>query len=90
MVVAEYEADKLAKNPDDERRLENAEKAAVRKMLARKRKLDAAAKQKRVVPGLEEGISIFGSGASSEDASGSTRETKWAAGVLWLRRKRSF
>eukprot|EP00731_Ephydatia_muelleri_P008725 Em0004g1063a len=71
-VVAEHEADELAKNPDDKHRLENTEKAAERKMLARKRKLDAAAEQKRVVPGLEERISIFGNGASSEDASGST------------------
>ena len=41
-------------NPDDERRLENAEKAAERKMLARKRKLDAATKLKKVEPGLQE------------------------------------
>ena len=57
--VAEYQVDELAENPDDKHRLENAEKAAERKMLARKRKLDTAAKQKRVVPGPEEGVSIF-------------------------------
>ena len=53
-VVAEYETDALADNPDDERRLENAEKAAERKMLAKKRELDAATKLKKVEPGLQE------------------------------------
>ncbi|KAL5496815.1 hypothetical protein EMCRGX_G013175 [Ephydatia muelleri] len=46
-VVNEYETDVLADNPEDERRLENAEKAAERKVLAKARKLDAAAKLKK-------------------------------------------
>ena len=94
-VVVEYEVDELTKNPDNEHRLENAKIAAERKMLVRKRKLDAAAKQKRVVPAPEERlererVSIFCGGACSEDASATTREAKWAAGMLWLWRKRSF
>lgn len=53
-VVAEYEIDLLADNPDDERRLENTEKAAEWKMLAKRRKLDAAVKLRKVEPGLLE------------------------------------
>ena len=43
----------LADNPEDERRLENAEKAAERKVLAKARKLDAAAKLKKGFGGRE-------------------------------------
>eukprot|EP00731_Ephydatia_muelleri_P008531 Em0004g869a len=52
-VVNEYETDVLADNPEDERRLENAEKAAERKVLAKARKLDAAAKLKKGFGGRE-------------------------------------
>eukprot|EP00731_Ephydatia_muelleri_P008538 Em0004g876a len=45
--------DVLADNPEDERRLENAEKAAERKVLAKARKLDAAAKLKKGFGGRE-------------------------------------
>ena len=52
--MAEYETDLLADNPDDERRLENTEKAAEWKMLAKRRKLDAAVKLRKVEPWLLE------------------------------------
>ena len=52
-VVNEYETDVLADNPEDERCLENAEKAAERKVLAKARKLDAAAKLKKGFGGRE-------------------------------------
>ena len=52
-VVNEYETDVLADNPEDERRLENAEKAAERKVLAKARKLDAATKLKKGFGGRE-------------------------------------
>eukprot|EP00731_Ephydatia_muelleri_P008089 Em0004g427a len=52
-VVNEYETDVLADNPEDERCLENAEKAAERKVLAKARKLDAVAKLKKGFGGRE-------------------------------------
>ena len=50
-VVAEYEADALATDADDERRLERAEKAAERKMAAKRKKLATGSQAKKLASG---------------------------------------
>ena len=50
-VVAEYEADALAADADDERRLERAEKAAERKIVAKCKKLEAGSQSKKMALG---------------------------------------
>ena len=69
-VVAEYQADDLAENSDDGRKLERAEKAAERKVAAKRRKLDTARGQTlaQAVSGKKEPFTAASSSAPAAAA----------------------